>query len=112
MAHMDLYLCNPYQASVSYPFSSIDISINADAEADADAYASCGQGLRQGLKSWRWLFRIVVEMTYSLLPFEIIIVFWIFEAWITQLLSSVISAMLQIYSTPNLTLRMTKKTQP
>ena len=37
MANINLYLYNPRQASVSYPFSSIDTSINADTEADADA---------------------------------------------------------------------------
>ena len=35
MAHISLYLYNPYQASVSYPFSSINTSVNADTDADA-----------------------------------------------------------------------------
>ena len=35
MAHINLYLCNPHQASASYPFSSIDASVNADPDADA-----------------------------------------------------------------------------
>ena len=43
MAHIDWYLCNPHQASVSYPFSDIVASANADADAGADA--GCGQGL-------------------------------------------------------------------
>ena len=34
MAHIDLYLSNPHQVSVSYPFSSIDASVIADADAD------------------------------------------------------------------------------
>ena len=34
MAHVNVYLCNPHQASESYPLSSIDASINADVEAD------------------------------------------------------------------------------
>ena len=42
-----LNLCNPHQASVSYPFSSIEASINADADTDADADAQCGQGLNK-----------------------------------------------------------------
>ena len=41
IAHIDLYLFNPHQASVSSPFSSFDACINADADADA----WCGQGL-------------------------------------------------------------------
>ena len=31
MAHIDLYLYNPHQASASYPFSSIDANVNDDA---------------------------------------------------------------------------------
>ena len=38
---LDLYMDNPHQASVSYPFSSIDARVNAD----ADAGARCGHGL-------------------------------------------------------------------
>ena len=37
---MDLYLDNPHQASVSYPFSSIDANVNADANT------RCGQSLK------------------------------------------------------------------
>ena len=39
MAHIDLYLYNPQQASASYPFSSIDANVN-----DVNADARCGQG--------------------------------------------------------------------
>ena len=43
MAHIDLHLDNPHQASASYPFSSIDTSLNTGADADSDV--QCGQGL-------------------------------------------------------------------
>ena len=43
MAHINLYLYNPHQASASYPVSSIDTSINTEADSDADAL--CDQGL-------------------------------------------------------------------
>ena len=33
MAHIDLYLDSPHQASASYPFSSINASVDVDAEA-------------------------------------------------------------------------------
>ena len=33
MVHINLYPYNPQQASVSYPFLSIDTSVNADADA-------------------------------------------------------------------------------
>ena len=39
MAHIDLYLDNPHQASTSYPFSSNDASMNTD----SDANVRCGQ---------------------------------------------------------------------
>ena len=53
IAHIDLYLYNPHQASASYPLLSIDASVNADADADAE----CGQGLtrpdlKTGLYDW------------------------------------------------------------
>ena len=43
MAHIDLYLDNPNQASALYPFSNIDTNVNTDAHADTDA--QCCQGL-------------------------------------------------------------------
>ena len=49
MAHINLYLYNPHQASVSYPFSSTD--------ADVDPDAWCGQRL--------WAFKTV---DYELIP--------------------------------------------
>ena len=52
MAHINLYLYNPHQASASYPFSRIDISINADANADA----LCGKGL-----NWMCHFLATIE---------------------------------------------------
>ena len=36
MAHINLYLYNTHQASVSYPFTIIDASITTDADADVD----------------------------------------------------------------------------
>ena len=48
MVHIDLYLDNPHQASVSYPFSSIDASVDADADADI----RCGQGSREHYGTW------------------------------------------------------------
>ena len=51
MIHIDLHLYNPHQASVSYPFSSIDASANADADADAAADTQCVQGLTWPLPS-------------------------------------------------------------
>ena len=49
MAHINLYLCNPHQASASYPFSSINANVNADADADAQ----CGQGCTELVRiSW------------------------------------------------------------
>ena len=39
IAHINLYLDNPHQASISYPFSSINTSVNTDTDA------RCGQGL-------------------------------------------------------------------
>ena len=44
MAHIDLYLYNPHQMSVSHPFPSIDASVNGDADA------WCGQGLKDRLQ--------------------------------------------------------------
>ena len=43
MAQIDLYLFNPLQASVSYPFSSINFNTDADAVTDACG----GQGLTE-----------------------------------------------------------------
>ena len=43
MTNIDLYMDNSHQASVPYPFSSIDTSVNTDADGDADA--PCGTAL-------------------------------------------------------------------
>ena len=40
-AHIDLYVDSPYQASVSYLFSSIGGSVNTEADADEEAW--CGR---------------------------------------------------------------------
>ena len=46
IAHINLYLNNPHQVSVSYPFSSIDTIVNAD----GDTGARCDQGVRTYLE--------------------------------------------------------------
>ena len=46
IAHINLYLNNPHQVSVSYPFSSIDAIVNVD----GDTGARCYQGVRTYLE--------------------------------------------------------------
>ena len=41
MSHIDLYMCNPHQVSVSNSFTGFDASLITD----ADSEARCGQGL-------------------------------------------------------------------
>ena len=45
LAHIDFYLDNPHQVSVSFPYASVDVIVNID--TDTDVVARCGQGLNQ-----------------------------------------------------------------
>ena len=65
MFHIDLYLDNPNQASVSYPFSSIDASINADADADA----LYGQGLKRNFSDESLILKthVIIKSRHELL---------------------------------------------